>query len=644
MKKKTLRKIAGLVLSAALCLSLLPAGALAADDRPKDWWMEYYGMGWQTDEVSGYRFYVDEYCNIHWDLNSGGGGAPTDTPDSQGGAADPAPEFETDGGWLKKYNGPGGDIVVPDGVTTVGRSLFADRTDVTSVILPDSVTVMDSNVFYGCTNLTGVTMGSGLSRIGNNCFRECSSLTSVVVPDGVESIGFLAFADCPSLTSVTLPESVTYLSGDAFEGSPQVVIYGYTGSYVEDCALEMGIPFVSLGGTPITPLAKELEIRDGFLKGMKVLGMQLEGDLIIPENVTVIGSSALSSQYYLTGITIPSTVTTIEDHAMESCRSLTGITIPNSVTSMGESVLAGCHSLTGVTLSNALKRIEAYSFGGCTALKSVTIPDGMTYIGDFAFRDCESLTDVTIPGGVTYIGEYAFNGCVNLKSVTVPESVTTLGYYAFDAGTTIYGVTGSAAEAFAKENGNPFVSTGFAAGVGELPGLDTASKWARESLQMAYAKGLIPAPLQSSYTRPATRAEFCALATALYETATGAEAYGRTTFTDTTDANVEKMAYLGVVTGVGGGRFDPDGKLTREQAATMLARLANVLGVSLSARSTAPTFADNASISSWAFDAVGQVQAGGVMSGVGNNQFAPQVEYSREQSILTMYRLYELVK
>lgn len=92
----------------------------------------------------------------------------------------------------------------------------------------------------------------------------------------------------------------------------------------------------------------------------------------------------------------------------------------------------------------------------------------------------------------------------------------------------------------------------------------------------------------------------------------------------------------------GGGKFNPDGTLTREQAATMLSRLAEAVGKLLSAQ--APTFADNASVSSWAFDAVGQMQASGIMGGVGSNTFAPQGSYSREQSIITMLRLYEAVK
>lgn len=174
------------------------------------------------------------------------------------------------------------------------------------------------------------------------------------------------------------------------------------------------------------------------------------------------------------------------------------------------------------------------------------------------------------------------------------------------------------------------------------PESNTPSAWAEEQANTAISNGIVPEILQSAYTQATTRAEFCALAVDLYETVKGTEITERATFTDTTDENVQKMAGLGVVNGVGSGRFDANGTLTREQAATMLSRLAEVMGKPLTAQ--APTFADNASISSWAADAVGQMQGSGVMGGVGNNTFSPQGSYTREQSIVTTLRLYEIVK
>ncbi|MCL2235372.1 MAG: S-layer homology domain-containing protein, partial [Defluviitaleaceae bacterium] len=110
---------------------------------------------------------------------------------------------------------------------------------------------------------------------------------------------------------------------------------------------------------------------------------------------------------------------------------------------------------------------------------------------------------------------------------------------------------------------------------------------------------------------------------------------------DTNDINVQKMGYLGVVTGVGEGNFNPNGQLTREQAAVMLVRLADAIGMPLPPAQ--PTFADNSAISSWAVDAVGAIQSAGIMGGVGDNQFAPQGDYTREQSIITVLRLFEIL-
>lgn len=171
---------------------------------------------------------------------------------------------------------------------------------------------------------------------------------------------------------------------------------------------------------------------------------------------------------------------------------------------------------------------------------------------------------------------------------------------------------------------------------------DQPSFWAADAVQKGSELGIVPDSLQSKYGQATTRAEFCALATRLYETVTGSEITDRALFTDTTDENVEKMAALGVVNGTGGGKFEPTAQLTREEAATMLSRLANALDKPLTARVS--TFADNALISFWATDAVGQMQASGVMDGVGNNEFAPGDDYTREQSIVTIMRLYNIVK
>jgi len=172
---------------------------------------------------------------------------------------------------------------------------------------------------------------------------------------------------------------------------------------------------------------------------------------------------------------------------------------------------------------------------------------------------------------------------------------------------------------------------------GQLQASNFPSLWAQEQVNMAIAKGLVPGHLQSNFTQAATRAEFCALAVRVYEAVKG-EIAGRTRFTDTSDSNVEKAAFIGIVNGVGNNRFDPDAQLTREMAAVMLANLANAIGQPLPQK--APTFADNNEASAWALESIGRVQAAGVMSGTGDNMFSPKQPYTREQSIITVMRVF----
>lgn len=169
--------------------------------------------------------------------------------------------------------------------------------------------------------------------------------------------------------------------------------------------------------------------------------------------------------------------------------------------------------------------------------------------------------------------------------------------------------------------------------------LDGASPWATELLKSAISHNLVPTHLQNNYSQNMTRAEFCALATVTYEAMTGTEITERKTFSDTDDVNVEKMASLGVVSGTSETTFTPDKLLNRQEAAVILANLYSVLHGEMGEAEI--TFTDNEAVSPWASTAVGKVCKAGIMSGLGDNRFAPQDSYTREQSMVTMLRVFE---
>nr|WP_272873481.1 leucine-rich repeat domain-containing protein [Pseudoflavonifractor phocaeensis] len=136
---------------------------------------------------------------------------------------------------MEQYNGPGGDVVIPEGVTEIGYPAFRNCTSLTSIVIPKTVVQLNKFAFSGCTGLTKVEIAPG-----NKCFHienglviapkrrtllfALSGLTSAVlpasvtIPEGIVKIECYAFVECASLTDVTIPASVAKIESFAFEG------------------------------------------------------------------------------------------------------------------------------------------------------------------------------------------------------------------------------------------------------------------------------------------------------------------------------------------------------------------------------------------------------------------------------------------
>lgn len=172
------------------------------------------------------------------------------------------------------------------------------------------------------------------------------------------------------------------------------------------------------------------------------------------------------------------------------------------------------------------------------------------------------------------------------------------------------------------------------------------SPWAKESIESAIEAWIVPDTLQSDYTSNITRREFCQLAVQTYMAKTGYTIPEdlQTPFTDIDDDYVTAAYSLEIVSGVGDDKFNPHSPITRQEAAVMLDNLAYMAGVDNS-KSKEDKYADEEYFADWAEDAIYKVSAvdsGGtpVMTGTGDNKFSPWMNYTREQAIATMYRLY----
>ena len=198
----------------------------------------------------------------------------------------------------------------------------------------------------------------------------------------------------------------------------------------------------------------------------------------------------------------------------------------------------------------------------------------------------------------------------------------------------------------------------------------TYSDWAAQDILNAVSYGYIdgtdsgdPAVtdlLGSDYTKAITRGQFAALAVRLYETRLAMDGLngeiainsGDDVFADSTGNEAIAKAYnLGILGGYNsadsrsGVYVGPDDLITREQAATMLARLMarldEDLGRSMLDRMTGMTLPFVDSIADWALDSVETVYEAGVMTGTSGTTFSGKANYTVEQSIVTIMRISE---
>ena len=176
--------------------------------------------------------------------------------------------------------------------------------------------------------------------------------------------------------------------------------------------------------------------------------------IIIPENITSLGTYAFSGCSALTSVILSSSISSIGEYTFQNCTALQSIDIPSNVRSIGKNAFTGCSSLAAVELPSGITTIADNTFRDCVNLCSVGIPSGVKSIGGGAFRNCSSLGSIDFPLQLTTIGQYAFSGCSSLTQIIIPDGVTSIPMYCFEGcvGLTSiiipYGVTSIGEKAF----------------------------------------------------------------------------------------------------------------------------------------------------------------------------------------------------
>ena len=313
---------------------------------------------WSFDSSTGKLTISGEGAMASPDVNFVGQGLTFDEMESQ-------MNNYTDTYTYQKYKDIIKEVIIEEGVTSIGYGAFYQFPNLETVVLPSTITEFVSVDYDG-------------QRGYFSCaFARCPLLKNLTLTEGMTAIGGRAFYYCESLDSVRIPSTLL-------------------------------IPTNESGG-------QDIYGRNGW--GLNTFeGCSSLKNIILSEGLTVMGAAAFRYTP-VESIIIPSTIKTWVKYPAPNDNSTTN------------GAFEGCEKLSSVTFTEGLKCINATPFLGCSMLKKVVIPASVTditwafcgknnrhpQIEEVIFEDGSQLKE---------IGVQSFYLCDKLQTIEIPENVT----------------------------------------------------------------------------------------------------------------------------------------------------------------------------------------------------------------------------
>lgn len=330
-------------------------------------------------------------------------------------------------------------VEIGEGITGL-YDTFAYFTSLTSVKLPDSMTYIGGSAFADCVSLRQINLPEGLTSIGSGAFSGCTSLETIVLPQTLTYIDSYFFASCTGLREITIPASVTYIGNYAFRECTELDMVVFEGDAPTigsgSFAGVTAVAYYPGGNDTWTDKLQDyggtllwVEASDSDILASGTCGADVVWVLDKEYTLTISGTGAMDDYSYddestyvpwydylmvIRSVVVEKGVTAIGNEAFHDCWRLADAALPEGLLSIGDSAFESCSALAEVVLPESLTMLKNDAFY-CSGLKTVTIPANVTSLGAYAFGDCQYLEIVRFEGdaptfGDEEYGDYVFGG------------------------------------------------------------------------------------------------------------------------------------------------------------------------------------------------------------------------------------------
>ena len=329
--------------------------------------------------------------------------------------------FIIEDGELTGYTGPGGDVVIPEGVKEIAKYAFYNCNTIKKICFPKSFTGKVYFLDYGnFENLEWIDVAEGnpeyQSLDGFLCtksrydeYKECDVIgleycptgkgENIIIPEGVTYFSnYAVFRNCEKVKRICLPKS-----------------YNGEGGGSKDVTLDRLDSFSNLEWIDVAEGNPEYQSLDGFLCttsrfdevnqcnaiGLEYCPIGKGENITIPEGITHFSDdSVFGNSEEIKRICLPKSFNDSVDYnaeeAFNTCSNLEWIDVAE-----GNSRLQSLDGFLCSTPSNASYGEGKVSLVYCPRGKSgnISIPQGVTKVY-YGFLACDKITGIFIPASV----------------------------------------------------------------------------------------------------------------------------------------------------------------------------------------------------------------------------------------------------